>query len=162
MTLGPIERLTTEFENLSKDRKFMFYANPILTGNKLNLFKWECSFPGPNTELYRGSYYYVTLNFTKEYPFKPPKVKFEHFVFHPNVYRDGAVCLDILQTKWKSGFGVMKILTALQALLLEPNINSPANGEVGTVLRKSEKEYEVKVRENIQKFHMLPDFLRKD
>lgn len=161
MTLTAIERLTTEYENLTRERKYLFFANPISTSNKLNLFNWECSFPGPNIDLYKNSYYYVTITFSKEYPFKAPRVKFKNFVFHPNIYKDGSVCLDILQSKWKSSFGIMKILTALQSLLMEPNINSPANGEVSSILQKSKVKYCKKVRNNIENFHLVPEYMRR-
>jgi len=42
----------------------------------------------------------LVLEFTEEYPNKPPKVKFVTKVFHPNVYKDGSICLDILKNKW--------------------------------------------------------------
>ena len=42
----------------------------------------------------------LTLEFTEDYPNKPPKVKFVSKIFHPNVYADGAICLDILQNQW--------------------------------------------------------------
>lgn len=39
----------------------------------------------------------LSLEFTEEYPNKPPTVKFISKMFHPNVYADGSICLDILQ-----------------------------------------------------------------
>jgi ubiquitin-protein ligase len=35
--------------------------------------------------------------FTEQYPAKPPRVRFTTDVFHPNVYKDGQLCLDIIQ-----------------------------------------------------------------
>lgn len=161
MALTAVERLTTEYENLNKERKYLFFANPIIVHNKLNLFRWDCSFPGPNVKLYGDSYYNVSIIFTKEYPYKPPKVIFKEYVFHPNVYLDGRVCLDILNEKWKSGFGVMKILTALQTLLMQPNGNSPANGDASSLLSFKKNMYEKKVRENIMNYHNIPEYLKR-
>ena len=65
--------------------------------------------------------------FTEEYPNKPPTVRFVSKMFHPNVYADGGICLDILQNRWSPTYDVSAILTSIQSLLDEPNPNSPAN-----------------------------------
>ena len=48
-------------------------------------------------------------------------------MFHPNVYADGGICLDILQNRSSPTYDVSAILTSIQSLLDEPNPNSPAN-----------------------------------
>ena len=42
----------------------------------------------------------LTMEFSEEYPNKPPVVKFLSKMFHPNIYADGGICLDILQNRW--------------------------------------------------------------
>ena len=56
----------------------------------------------------------LTLEFTEEYPNKPPTVKFKTKMFHPNVYADGGICLDILQKRWSPTYDVSSILTSIQ------------------------------------------------
>ncbi|KAM0678213.1 hypothetical protein BDAP_001228 [Binucleata daphniae] len=147
-----LERLIAERNNIRKSRKYLFSANQVLENNTLNLYKWKCTFPGPNIALYEKSYYEVTLTFTKQYPFSPPKVKFTHSVFHPNVYTNGEVCLDVLSQSWKPSMNIMQILTAVQQLLVTPNEKSPANG-TAVCAYKDKKKYNEKVRENIEKYH---------
>lgn len=154
-----LERLCTERSNLKKSRKYLFSANPIVEKNVLNLYKWKCAFPGPNVDLYEGSYYEVTMTFTKEYPFKSPKVRFQNPVFHPNVYQTGDVCLDVLAQSWKPSMNIMQILTAVQQLLVTPNEKSPANGTASNEY-KDKKLYKKKVRENIEKYHSYEKWLR--
>jgi len=40
------------------------------------------------------------MEFSEEYPNKPPVVKFLSKMFHPNIYADGGICLDILQYRY--------------------------------------------------------------
>uniref|UniRef100_A0A8C3C005 UBC core domain-containing protein n=1 Tax=Cairina moschata TaxID=8855 RepID=A0A8C3C005_CAIMO len=38
-------------------------------------------------------------------------------MFHPNVYADGSICLDILQNRWSPTYDVSSILTSIQVSL---------------------------------------------
>lgn len=71
----------------------------------------------------------LQLEFTEDYPNKAPTVKFVTKLFHPNVYADGSICLDILQNQWSPIYDISAILTSIQSLLCDPNPNSPANSE---------------------------------
>ena len=61
------------------------------------LMNWEAVIFGPDDTPWEGGVFKLTIEFTHEYPNKAPKVKFVTSVFHPNVYTDGSICLDILQ-----------------------------------------------------------------
>ena len=87
----------------------------------------------------------LELSFTEEYPNKPPVVKFVTKLFHPNVYTNGAICLDILQNQWSPIYDVAAILTSIQSLLTDPNPNSPANVEAAKLYQENRREYEKKV-----------------
>lgn len=45
---------------------------------------------------WEGGYYPMTIHFSENYPFMPPKCKFPQGFFHPNVYPSGKVCLQSL------------------------------------------------------------------
>ena len=60
----------------------------------------------------------LTLEFSEEYPNKPPVVKFLSKMFHPNIYADGGICLDILQNRWSPTYDVSAILTSIQSLVI--------------------------------------------
>jgi hypothetical protein len=63
---------------------------------------------------FAGGIYQVRLQFPDQYPEKPPRVRFHTNVFHPNVFADGTLCLDIIQDKWKPIYTVGTILTSIQ------------------------------------------------
>eukprot|EP01087_Luapelamoeba_hula_P025338 TRINITY_DN9_c0_g1_i2.p1 TRINITY_DN9_c0_g1~~TRINITY_DN9_c0_g1_i2.p1 ORF type:complete len:155 (-),score=12.65 TRINITY_DN9_c0_g1_i2:52-516(-) len=97
------------------------------------------------------SFHTQKLEFTEEYPNKPPKVAFESKMFHPNVYADGSICLDILQNQWSPIYDIAAILTSIQSLLYDPNPNSPANSEAARLYQENKREYNRKVKEIVEK-----------
>ncbi|CAL9172487.1 unnamed protein product [Musa hybrid cultivar] len=86
----------------------------------------------------------LTLQFTEDYPNKPPTVRFVSRMFHPN---NGSICLDILQNQWSPIYDVAAILTSIQSLLCDPNPNSPANSEAARMFSENKREYNRRVRE---------------
>jgi ubiquitin-conjugating enzyme E2 C len=64
-----------------------------------NIFCWKGTIKGSKDTVFEGTEYKLSLSFPNDYPFKPPKVKFETSCFHPNVDIYGNICLDILQVK---------------------------------------------------------------
>ena len=89
---------------------------------------------GPGETLYNYGYYLFEFNFSKKYPFEPPKVVYltnEHEIrFHPNLYRNGKVCLSLLNTwrgeQWTSCQTIRTILLNLVTLFHnKPLLNEP-------------------------------------
>lgn len=145
------ERLLTERKNMRKARGYMFYARPISSDGKLNIMQWECGFPG--VDAYALGYFKLHLFFKQTYPFTPPVAQFTSPVYHPNVYDNGTVCLDLLGTKWKPSLGVERILYALQQLLANPNVKSPANKAASEEYEDNKVKFVKKVKDNIKKYH---------
>jgi ubiquitin-conjugating enzyme E2 I len=153
-----LERLLAEQENMFKNRKYKFYAIPLRKKLKNGMIRWECGIPGPQNELYEKSYYTIYLDFPKEYPFVPPHALFKYPVYHPNVYLNNQICLDIIGDKWKPSLNVMSVLNGIQQLLDNPNTKSPANTEAGFCFKREIEKYKMNVRENIMKYHRKPEW----
>ncbi|KAJ1386099.1 Ubiquitin-conjugating enzyme E2 [Sesbania bispinosa] len=105
-----------------------------------NILCWKGTITGSKDTVFEGTEYKLSLSFPNDYPFKPPKVKFETTCFHPNVDVHGNICLDILQDKWSSAYDVRTILLSIQSLLGEPNISSPLNPHAAQ-LWSNQEEY---------------------
>lgn len=112
---------------------------------KLTIRKLKFMHPCITFSYFIDSLSVCVSEFTEEYPNKPPTVRFISKMFHPNVYADGGICLDILQNRWSPTYDVSAILTSIQSLLDEPNPNSPANSVAAQLYQENRREYEKRV-----------------
>ncbi|KAK2816346.1 hypothetical protein Q7C36_022617 [Tachysurus vachellii] len=60
-----------------------------------DLYRWEVLIIGPPDTLYEGGVFKAHLTFPKDYPLRPPKMKFITEIWHPNVDKNG----DLIQTE---------------------------------------------------------------
>ncbi|KAJ0229633.1 hypothetical protein HA466_0314410 [Hirschfeldia incana] len=113
-----------------------------------NIFCWKGTITGSKDTVFEGSEYRLSLSFSNDYPFKPPKIKFQTTWFHPNVDLYGNICLDILQDKRSSAYDLRTILLCL---LGELNISSPLNTQAAQ-LWSNQEEY----RKMVEKLYKPP------
>ena len=97
-----------------------------------------------------GGTFKLLIEFTEEYPIKPPQVRFLTKMFHPNIYANGKICLDILQNQWSPIYDVAAVLTSIQSLLSDPNPASPANAEASQMYENDRREYNERVLEVVE------------
>jgi ubiquitin-protein ligase len=83
------------------------------TPDEDSLFRWKAVIFGPDETEWEGGVFRLILEFTEEYPNKPPKVKFLTKMYHPNIYNDGSICLDILSNMWSPVYDISSILTSV-------------------------------------------------
>jgi len=102
-----------------------------------NILRGYACILGPKDSLYANGAYFFRLDFPKDYPYKPPKLTYRTndgiTRFHPNLYRNGKVCLSILNTwkgeQWTSCQTIKTILLTLvslfhnKPLLCEPGLS---------------------------------------
>jgi ubiquitin-conjugating enzyme E2 Z len=89
---------------------------------------------GPEETPYFGGFYLFEFIFPTNYPFSPPKVNFltnnGEIRFNPNLYKNGKVCVSILNTwtgdQWSSCQTLNSVLLTLCSLLNDnPLLNEP-------------------------------------
>ena len=93
MTTPARKRLMRDFKKLSEDPPSGVSGTP----SEGDIMKWNCVIFGPQDTPFEDGTFKLSITFSEEYPNKAPIVKFVSKMFHPNIYADGSVCLDILQ-----------------------------------------------------------------
>ena len=108
-----------------------------------DLLKGRALIIGPRDTPYENGFYLFKFKFPCDYPHTPPLVTFctadDNTRFNPNLYRDGKVCLSILNTwkgdQWSACQTVSSILLALCTVLN----NDPLSNEPG--VNKSHRDF---------------------
>lgn len=134
-----ISRLIKDVKDINKnplDADGIFYMH-----DETNLLKGYAMIIGPKDSMYYGGYYFFEFQFPYDYPYSPPKVVYctndGVTRFHPNLYKNGKVCLSILNTwrgeSWSSCQTIRSILLILltildnKPLLHEPGFSEKSN-----------------------------------
>ncbi|KAF2143075.1 uncharacterized protein K452DRAFT_226241 [Aplosporella prunicola CBS 121167] len=114
-------------------------------------------FQGPPDTPYEGGRYAVDIRIPTDYPFRPPVMKFETRIWHPNVSsQTGAICLDTLSQAWSPVLTIKSALISLQSLLSTPEPKDPQDAEVASMLIKHPAEFEHKARDWAVKYAGAP------
>ena len=129
-----------------------------------NIFVWNIGVMVLNEEsIYHGGYFKAQMRFPDDFPFSPPQFRFTPAIYHPNVYRDGRLCISILHQSgdpmteeldsetWSPVQTVESVLISIVSLLEDPNINSPANVDAAIDYRKNPEQYKQRVRMEVER-----------
>jgi len=99
-----------------------------------NMTKGYALIIGSENTPYQYGNYLFTLDFPTSYPYSPPTLTFENkydnIRFHPNLYRNGKVCISILNTwtgeKWSACQTIKSVLLTICTILTEnPLLHEP-------------------------------------
>eukprot|EP01099_Mayorella_cantabrigiensis_P000672 TRINITY_DN1298_c0_g1_i1.p1 TRINITY_DN1298_c0_g1~~TRINITY_DN1298_c0_g1_i1.p1 ORF type:complete len:186 (+),score=47.25 TRINITY_DN1298_c0_g1_i1:75-560(+) len=145
-------RLAAERKSWRKDHPHAFFARPdVNPDGSSNLFVWKCGIPGKPGTAWEGATYPLTMEFSEDYPSKPPKCKFPAEFFHPNIFPSGTVCLSILNEEegWKPSISVKQILLGIQDLLDTPNPKSPAQEKAFLMFVHQPEQYAKEVKKQL-------------
>eukprot|EP00325_Prymnesiales_sp_UTEX-LB-985_P007778 CAMPEP_0174695572 /NCGR_PEP_ID=MMETSP1094-20130205/1924_1 /TAXON_ID=156173 /ORGANISM="Chrysochromulina brevifilum, Strain UTEX LB 985" /LENGTH=192 /DNA_ID=CAMNT_0015892107 /DNA_START=269 /DNA_END=848 /DNA_ORIENTATION=- len=153
MSTAARRRLMRDFKRMQTDPPDGVNGAPLDN----DIMKWHAVIFGPEDTAWEDGTFKLSVEFTEEYPNKAPTVKFLTKMFHPNIYADGSICLDILQNQWSPIYDISAILTSIQSLLCDPNPSSPANSEAARLYQENRREYERKVKEIVEQSWVADD-----
>lgn len=106
----------------------------------------QATIEGPDGTPYAGGHFYVKVLLGKSFPAEAPKGFFLTKIFHPNVAKNGEICVNTLKKDWKCDYGVKHILLTIKCLLIVPNPESALNEEAGKLLLEHYDEYCTRAR----------------
>ena len=107
---------------------------------------------GPKDTPFEKGVFKVAVKMSTDYPYKPPNIRFETKVYHPNIASDGEICIDILKDKWSSALRLTTIFLSLSSLLANPNPQDPLMLEIANEYINNREKYNTKVRNHIERF----------
>mmetsp|Transcript_30289 Transcript_30289/g.42929 ORF Transcript_30289/g.42929 Transcript_30289/m.42929 type:complete len:197 (-) Transcript_30289:151-741(-) len=125
-------RLTKELAEVGKDDKTSgVKAVPV---SQDNIRELRGTILGPEGTPYESGVFQIRITIPKQYPFEPPKMKFDTKIWHPNISsQTGAICLDILKDQWSPALTIKTALLSLQALLCSPEPGDPQDAQVANM-----------------------------
>jgi len=131
------KRINKELSDLQK------YPPPNCSAGPVNddLFTWNATILGPEKTPFEGGVFMLDIRFPRDYPFKPPKIKFVTQIYHPNINANGGFSVDILHDNWSPALTIGKILVMLSSLLEYPNPDDPLMPDIAKIYKLNKKLY---------------------
>ncbi|PYH48763.1 putative ubiquitin conjugating enzyme (UbcC) [Aspergillus saccharolyticus JOP 1030-1] len=129
-----------------------------------NILNWNVGLIVLNPDsLYYGGYLKASMKFPSNYPYSPPEFRFLRPLYHPNIYKDGKLCISILHApgedemsgelaseRWSPAQRVESVLISILSLLDDAEISSPANVDASVMLRKNPEHYKSIVQQHVE------------
>ncbi|XP_028642594.1 ubiquitin-conjugating enzyme E2 D2-like [Grammomys surdaster] len=145
-----LKRIQNELLLFSQDPPAQCSAGPV----EGNMFNWQATIMGPQDSPYQGGVFSLSVHFPNNYPFKPPKVSFMTRIYHPNISKNGGICLDILNSKWSPALTISKVLVSICSLLCDPKPDEPLVPEIAKIYRDDLRKYDNLARAWTQRYAM--------
>jgi len=132
VTRESIKRISKDVRHIVKNP---LHENGIYYEHDMeNILRGYAMILGPIDTPYQDGFYFFEFTFPNDYPHRPPILKFlsngDNIRFNPNLYRNGKVCISVLNTwrgeQWTSCQTISSILLTLCTILNErPLLNEP-------------------------------------
>ncbi|UJR19160.1 hypothetical protein I4U23_022290 [Adineta vaga] len=122
-----LKRLNLQYQQFLKDPAPSCCAQPKDLENDPT--HWIAYIDGPQQTPYANGRFHLTIDFSCDYPFKPPTVRFITPIYHPNISTKGEICLDILHSQWSPALSIRALLLSISSLITDPNLDHGLNRE---------------------------------
>ena len=139
-----LKRLQAEFKQLTVEPNYFYTVEP----DPKNFYLWNVLLIGPPDSPFEGGIFKFVTN-----------------LFHPNIYKDGKVCISILHDgkdewgyediseRWNPSHSVNSVLMSVLSMLSNPNFESPANVDASVMWRNDWESYKKQVYKTVSQSH---------
>ena len=135
--MSTISRIQKELTDIQKDPPANCSAGP----EDEDMYVWQATIMGPEGSPYEGGVFFLRIDFTTDYPFKPPKIHFITKIYHCNINSMGAICLDVLKDEWSPALTISKLLLSICSMMDDPNPDDPLVPELAHLYKDDNEEY---------------------
>ena len=116
-----------------------------------NIDFWQLILVGPENTSYDGGIFHLFIEFTDQYPSKPPNIRFLTPIYHCNINQAGKVCHSILDRFYVPGLRIRNILDYVYGLLMDPAPDDPLDSVKANELRFNPTSYNDNARDYTEK-----------
>lgn len=164
------KRILSEIKRIEEFNKINT-ENIYIHSFEENINKFMVLIIGPKDVLYEGGFFLFEIILPDLYPFEPPIFKFISPMYsdigriHPNLYKEGKVCLSILNTwgnkEWSSSQNIISVCNTIQSLLdNDPILHEPPNNRVDNNYKIAARYKTLQIIKDIyNKRDILPDLI---
>ena len=143
-------RITTELQQMAKDPQTQYTAGPV--GD--DLFDWTATIMGGSESPYKGGKFHLSIKIPTDYPFKPPNIKFQTRIYHPNIDSNGNICIGLLRSCWSPALTIDKTLLSICALTTDPNPTEALEPDIARIYKTDRKMFNSMAKEWTCKYAM--------
>ncbi|RZC62280.1 hypothetical protein C5167_024022 [Papaver somniferum] len=143
------QRIKNEYRHILRDRDPPTHCSGGPVNYSDDLFRWNGVIMGPSNCPFEGGIFFLSIVLPKDYPFKPPVIRFITKVFHPNIDKSGKIQLDILRKKrmWTPALTIIKTLLSICSILTDPDTRDHDSNPISAMYRTNREQYDKIARE---------------
>lgn len=142
--------LDKQYNNLKKSKKIPIVYCSYINNDKTH---WKIVFLGTSGTAYEGGYFQVELIFSDVFPKNGPEAKFITKMYHPNIAKNGHVCMDLLN-KWNEKTTIENVFYGIIDILDNPVPENGYSNEAKKSLEEDYQKYQDIVEEYTAKYAM--------
>jgi len=148
--------ILSEIKALEANKNSEYFSVGLINDD---IYRWEVVIFGPKDTPFENGMFRAEIRFPIQYPEEPPTFKFITPMWHPNIDKEGNVCISILHKSGNDDFGyeelnerwmpvrsVESVVMSVICLLTSPNCESSANQDAGVQFREDREGYYRRVR----------------
>ena len=114
---------------------------------------WNVKIEGPEGTPFVGGVFVVNLDFTDNYPFKPPKIKFVTKIYHPGVKTDtGEICTQAIDQNWVPTLNAKFVIEAILTVLKNPTAENAQEMAIAQVWQSNHNQWSATAAEWVQQY----------